>query len=256
MTYIVNENCIKCKFTDCVEVCPVDCFYEGENMLVIHPDECIDCGVCEPECPWEAIFEDEQVPVPQGNVDRVMLSGCKNLLNVFCWGGGATSTGSGVRLSFALWGVTGDDGGEVDVDDLPGPVGDGYLVVVVVGLVGLSPVLVPGGSAGDDVVHGVVADLAAGKRMFVFGLTEPGLLSVYFFRNAEQRLYVVADFMGHDVGLREVSRRSATSTDIGRLESWSSRWLSNGRICESLPSCSLIMAPPRQHRTTTSGYDR
>ena len=44
MTYIVNENCIKCKFTDCVEVCPVDCFYEGENMLVIHPDECIDCG--------------------------------------------------------------------------------------------------------------------------------------------------------------------------------------------------------------------
>ena len=47
MTYIVNENCIKCKYTDCVEVCPVDCFYEGENMLVIHPDECIDCGVCE-----------------------------------------------------------------------------------------------------------------------------------------------------------------------------------------------------------------
>ena len=46
MTYLVNENCIKCKFTDCVEVCPVDCFYEGENMLVINPDECIDCGVC------------------------------------------------------------------------------------------------------------------------------------------------------------------------------------------------------------------
>ena len=51
MTYVVNEKCIKCKYTDCVEVCPVDCFYEGENMLVIHPDECIDCGVCEPECP-------------------------------------------------------------------------------------------------------------------------------------------------------------------------------------------------------------
>ena len=51
MTYIVNENCIKCKFMDCVEVCPVDCFYEGENMLVIHPDECIDCGVCEPNAP-------------------------------------------------------------------------------------------------------------------------------------------------------------------------------------------------------------
>ena len=50
MTYIVNESCIKCKYMDCVEVCPVDCFYEGENMLVIHPDECIDCGVCEPEC--------------------------------------------------------------------------------------------------------------------------------------------------------------------------------------------------------------
>ena len=55
MTYVVVESCIKCKFMDCVEVCPVDCFYEGENMLVIHPDECIDCGVCEPECPVEAI---------------------------------------------------------------------------------------------------------------------------------------------------------------------------------------------------------
>ena len=55
MTYVVTENCIKCKYTDCVEVCPVDCFYEGENMLVIHPDECIDCGVCEPECPVDAI---------------------------------------------------------------------------------------------------------------------------------------------------------------------------------------------------------
>ena len=58
MTYIVDENCIKCKLMDCVEVCPVDCFYEGENMLVIHPDECIDCGVCEPECPVEAIHPD------------------------------------------------------------------------------------------------------------------------------------------------------------------------------------------------------
>jgi ferredoxin len=58
MTYIVNDNCIKCKYMDCVEVCPVDCFYEGENMLVIHPDECIDCGVCEPECPAEAILPD------------------------------------------------------------------------------------------------------------------------------------------------------------------------------------------------------
>lgn len=55
MTYVVTESCIKCKYTDCVEVCPVDCFYEGENMLMINPDECIDCGVCEPECPVEAI---------------------------------------------------------------------------------------------------------------------------------------------------------------------------------------------------------
>ncbi len=60
MTYIVMENCIKCKFTDCVEVCPVDCFYEGENFLVIHPDECIDCGVCEPECPADAIRPDTE----------------------------------------------------------------------------------------------------------------------------------------------------------------------------------------------------
>ena len=60
MTYVVTEACIKCKYTDCVEVCPVDCFYEGENMLVIHPDECIDCGVCEPECPAEAIKPDTE----------------------------------------------------------------------------------------------------------------------------------------------------------------------------------------------------
>lgn len=62
MTYLVNDNCIKCKHTDCVEVCPVDCFYEGENMLVINPDECIDCGVCEPECPVDAIITDAQDP--------------------------------------------------------------------------------------------------------------------------------------------------------------------------------------------------
>ena len=60
MTYVVTENCIACKYTDCVEVCPVDCFYEGENMLVIHPDECIDCGVCEPECPADAIKPDTE----------------------------------------------------------------------------------------------------------------------------------------------------------------------------------------------------
>ena len=60
MTYLVVDACIKCKYMDCVEVCPVDCFYEGENMLVINPNECIDCGVCEPECPAEAILPDTE----------------------------------------------------------------------------------------------------------------------------------------------------------------------------------------------------
>ena len=60
MTYVVDEKCIKCKTTDCVAVCPVNCFYDGENMLVIHPDECIDCGVCEPECPVSAIKPDTE----------------------------------------------------------------------------------------------------------------------------------------------------------------------------------------------------
>ncbi|MAU41149.1 MAG: ferredoxin [Kordiimonas sp.] len=60
MTYVVTEACINCKFTDCVDVCPVDCFYEGENFLAINPDECIDCGVCEPECPAEAILPDTE----------------------------------------------------------------------------------------------------------------------------------------------------------------------------------------------------
>jgi len=60
MTYVVTEACIRCKYMDCVEVCPVDCFYEGDNMLVIHPDECIDCGVCEPECPADAIRPDSE----------------------------------------------------------------------------------------------------------------------------------------------------------------------------------------------------
>ncbi len=63
MTYVVVESCIKCKHTDCVTVCPVDCFYEGENMLVIAPDECIDCGVCEPECPVDAIKADSEAGI-------------------------------------------------------------------------------------------------------------------------------------------------------------------------------------------------
>ena len=63
MTFVVTESCIKCKYTDCVEVCPVDCFHEGPNMLVIDPDECIDCTLCEPECPVNAILsEDDLTP--------------------------------------------------------------------------------------------------------------------------------------------------------------------------------------------------
>ncbi len=61
MTFIVTESCIKCKYTDCVEVCPVDCFYEGPNFLVIDPDECIDCALCEPECPVDAIISEDDV---------------------------------------------------------------------------------------------------------------------------------------------------------------------------------------------------
>jgi ferredoxin len=62
MTYVVAEPCVKCKYTDCVGVCPVDCFYEGENFLVINPDECIDCGACVPECPAQAIFSEDDLP--------------------------------------------------------------------------------------------------------------------------------------------------------------------------------------------------
>jgi ferredoxin len=65
MTYVVAENCIKCKFTDCVEVCPVDCFHEGPNFLVIDPEECIDCNLCVSECPAEAIFPEDDVPEGQ-----------------------------------------------------------------------------------------------------------------------------------------------------------------------------------------------
>lgn len=62
MTFVITEKCIRCKYTDCVEVCPVDCFYEGPNMLAINPDECIDCGLCEPECPVNAIYAEDDLP--------------------------------------------------------------------------------------------------------------------------------------------------------------------------------------------------
>lgn len=65
MAFVVTENCIKCKYTDCVEVCPVDCFHEGPNFLVIDPEECIDCTLCEPECPAGAIFAEDDLPADQ-----------------------------------------------------------------------------------------------------------------------------------------------------------------------------------------------
>lgn len=65
MTYVVTENCIRCKYTDCVDVCPVDCFHEGPNFLVIDPQECIDCSLCVPECPAEAIFAEDDLPPAQ-----------------------------------------------------------------------------------------------------------------------------------------------------------------------------------------------
>ena len=81
MTHAVLENCIKCKYMDCVEVCPVDCFYEGQNMLVIHPDECIDCGVCVPECPAEAIVPDSDPAADSQwlNLNRKFASSWPNI---------------------------------------------------------------------------------------------------------------------------------------------------------------------------------
>ncbi|AFZ82580.1 ferredoxin FdxA [Candidatus Kinetoplastidibacterium crithidiae] len=79
MTHVVTENCINCKYTDCVDVCPVDCFKEGENFLVIDPDECIDCAVCVPECPANAIFSDEDLPEDQ----KIFLSINQELSKTF-----------------------------------------------------------------------------------------------------------------------------------------------------------------------------
>jgi ferredoxin len=82
MTYVVAEPCIKCKYTDCVDVCPVDCFYEGENFLVINPDECIDCGACVPECPTEAIFAGEDLPAKWAEYVELNANLCKNWPNI------------------------------------------------------------------------------------------------------------------------------------------------------------------------------
>jgi ferredoxin len=71
MPYVVTENCVDCRFTDCVEVCPVDCFFADGNMLVIHPDECIDCGACEPACPVEAIFAVDDLPADQAKWEKI-----------------------------------------------------------------------------------------------------------------------------------------------------------------------------------------
>lgn len=65
MTFVVTENCIRCKYTDCVEVCPVDCFHEGPNFLIIDPEECIDCQLCVPECPVDAIYAEDDLPEDQ-----------------------------------------------------------------------------------------------------------------------------------------------------------------------------------------------
>jgi len=77
MTHVVTESCIKCKYTDCVDVCPVDCFREGPNMLVIEPDECIDCAVCIPECPVNAIYPEEDLPEDQKKFTLLNSELCK-----------------------------------------------------------------------------------------------------------------------------------------------------------------------------------
>lgn len=82
MSFIVTENCIKCKIGDCVEVCPVDCFYEGPNMLVINPDECIECALCEPECPINAIYSEESLPSNQKKFININKKFSKKWKNV------------------------------------------------------------------------------------------------------------------------------------------------------------------------------
>ena len=82
MTFVVSDSCIKCKHTDCVEVCPVDCFYEGPNFLVIHPDECIDCALCEPECPIDAIFSEDELPEDEQEYLQLNAELCETWPNI------------------------------------------------------------------------------------------------------------------------------------------------------------------------------
>lgn len=79
MTFVVTDNCRKCRFTDCVAVCPVDCFHADAEMLYIDPEECIDCGACVPECPVEAIFDEAQLPDDQRQWLKINAEKSKNL---------------------------------------------------------------------------------------------------------------------------------------------------------------------------------
>ena len=86
MTFVVTEQCIRCKYTDCVEVCPVDCFYEGPNFLAINPDECIDCALCEPECPVNAIYSEDDLPEKYQSFlqSQIFITNCAvKLINIF-----------------------------------------------------------------------------------------------------------------------------------------------------------------------------
>ncbi len=82
MTFVVTDNCQKCRFTDCVSVCPVDCFYADDDMLYINPDECIDCGACEPECPVEAIYDEANLPKEKESWIKINAEKAPNLPNV------------------------------------------------------------------------------------------------------------------------------------------------------------------------------